>query len=101
MSKRLAHLRGVAPRYFGPRPLVEDESVRSHSTSLVSADAGYDLNDHRRIQAQVLTVLNRKSSAIDYYYTSRLAGDPLDGVNHIHFHSVEPISLRVRIAGRF
>ncbi|GAC1691237.1 MAG: TonB-dependent receptor [Candidatus Dormibacteraceae bacterium] len=92
---------GVRLRYFGPRPLIEDNSVRSHSTSLVSADAGYDLNDHWRVQAEVFNVLNRKSSAIDYYYTSRLAGEPPGGVNDIHFHPVEPLSFRVGVTGKF
>jgi outer membrane receptor protein involved in Fe transport len=92
---------GVRLRYFGPRPLIEDDGVRSHSTSLLSADAGYDLNEHWRMQAEVFNVLNRKSSAIDYYYTSRLPGEPLDGANDIHFHPVEPISFRVGVTGRF
>ncbi|MDB6088631.1 MAG: TonB-dependent receptor [Gammaproteobacteria bacterium] len=92
---------GVRLRYFGPRPLIEDDSVRSHSTSLVSADAGYDLNDHWRVQAEVFNLLNGKSSAIDYYYASRLAGEPLEGVNDIHFHPVEPISFRIGVTGRF
>jgi len=92
---------GVRLRYFGPCPLIEDDSVRSHSTSLLSADAGYDLNDHWRVQAEVFNVLNRKSSAIDYYYTSRLAREPLDGANDIHFHPVEPVSFRVGVTGKF
>lgn len=92
---------GVRLRYFGPRPLIEDDSVRSHSTSLLSVDAGYDLSDRWRVQAEVFNVLDRKSSAIDYYYTSRLAGEPPEGVNDIHFHPIEPISFRVGVTGRF
>jgi hydrogenase/urease accessory protein HupE len=92
---------GVRLRYFGPRPLIEDDSVRSHSTSLLSADAGYDLSDRWRIQAEVFNVLNRKSSAIDYFYASRLPGESLVGANDIHFHPVEPVSFRVGMTGKF
>jgi hydrogenase/urease accessory protein HupE len=92
---------GVRLRYFGPRPLIEDDSVRSHSTSLLSADAGYDLNDRWRVQAEVFNVLNRKSSAIDYYYASRLPGEPLEGANDLHFHPVEPLSFRVGVTEKF
>jgi hypothetical protein len=38
---------------------------------------------------------------IDYYYTSRLPGEPLGGVNDIHTHPVEPRSVRLRIAVTF
>ena len=31
-------------RYFGPRSLIEDDSVRSKATSLVSLEAGYKLS---------------------------------------------------------
>ena len=91
----------VRLRYFGPRPLIEDNSVRSHSTSLLSADAGYELSERWRVQAEVFNVLNRKSSAIDYYYASRLPGEPPEGVNDTHFHPAEPISFRVGVTGRY
>jgi len=92
---------GVRLRYFGPRALIEDNSVKSRSTSLVSLDAGYDINDQWRVQAEVFNVLDSKSSAIDYYYTSRLPGEPLEGANDIHFHPIEPISFRIGATARF
>ena len=91
----------VRLRYFGPRPLIEDNTVRSHSTSLISADVGFDLNDHWRVQAEAFNALNRKSSAIDYYYPSRLPGEALAGANDVHFHPVEPRGFRVGLTGKF
>ncbi|MEI9895680.1 MAG: hypothetical protein WDN28_17780 [Chthoniobacter sp.] len=38
----------------------------------------------------VLNALNEQSSDIDYYYTSRLRGEPAEGVNDIHTHPNEP-----------
>jgi TonB dependent receptor len=36
---------GIRYRYFGPRPLLEDGSVRSDPTVLVDARIGYNLTD--------------------------------------------------------
>lgn len=84
-------------RYFGPRPLIEDNSERSSSTSLVSARAGYKFNDKVRFTVEGFNLLNRKNSDIDYFYTSRLQGEPAEGVDDRHFHPVEPISFRAGI----
>jgi hypothetical protein len=37
---------------------------------------------------------------IDYFYESRLADEPA-GVEDLHFHPVDPISLRVALTARF
>ena len=59
------------------------------------------MNKTWTIQAEVFNLLNRKDSAIDYYYTSRLPGEPAAGVDDIHFHPVEPISFRIGLTARF
>ncbi len=92
---------GPRLRYFGPRPLIEDNSVRSKSTILLSAMLGYEFNKTWTIQAEMFNLLNRKDSAIDYYYTSRLPGEDATGVNDIHFHPVEPISFRMSATAKF
>ena len=88
-------------RYFGPRPLIEDDSVRSHSTSLVYLDVGRDVLKNLKVTAEIFNLLNTQASDIDYYYTSRLPGEPLAGVNDIHFHPSEPRSFRLVAAYRF
>jgi outer membrane cobalamin receptor len=88
-------------RYFGPRPLVEDNSVRSRDSNLVSVDAGYQLSSIWRLKADVLNLFNPTSADIDYFYTSRLQGEPLEGVDDVHFHPVEPFTLRVALVARF
>jgi len=92
---------GPRLRYFGPRPLIEDNSVRSEATILLSAMLGYEFNKTWTIQAELFNLLNRKDSAIDYYYTSRLPGEDTEGVNDIHFHPVEPISFRMSVTAKF
>jgi hypothetical protein len=88
-------------RYFGPRPLIEDNSVRSKSTTLAYSDIGYAVAPQLKLQLDVFNLFNRAASDIDYFYTSRLQGEPLSGVHDIHFHPVEPRTFRLRATYNF
>ena len=88
-------------RYFGPRPLREDNAVRSRSTSIANLRLGYRFDARWRLTLDVLNVLDRRQSDIDYFYTSRLAGEPDAGVDDRHFHPVEPREFRVTLSARF
>ena len=70
-------------RYFGPRPLIEDDSVRSLSSLIFNARAGYRFDNGLRLQLDVLNLFNAKTNQIEYYYLSRLPGEPIDGVADI------------------
>ncbi|RQP22650.1 TonB-dependent receptor [Albitalea terrae] len=87
-------------RYFGPRPLIEDNSVRSQSTIGLNGHVGYKFNDKVRIELEGFNLANRKASAIDYFYSSRLTptGTAQDA---IHFHPIEPRSFRLSLLARF
>ena len=87
-------------RYFGPRPLIEDNSVRSQATTLVNLEAGYKYKN-LRAQINVLNLLNSDQHDIDYFYVSRLPGEPLDGVADVHFHPIEPRTVRFYLTYRF
>ncbi len=82
-------------RYFGPRPLIEDNSVRSSASTLLNAQVTYEIGKHLRLTADVFNLLDVKVDDIAYYYTSRLPGEPAAGVNDVHFHPAEPISFRL------
>jgi len=88
-------------RYFGPRPLEENNQFRSQATTLASLRVGYKINDNLRVALDVFNLFDRKGSDIDYYYASRLKGEPAGGVNDIHFHPVEPRTLRVTLNANF
>jgi len=88
-------------RYFGPRPLIEDNSVRSGSTTLVNARLGYRLDQRTRFSAEIFNLFNTSASDIDYYYTSRLPGEAAGGVDDIHFHPVESRSFRLILSREF
>ena len=91
----------VQLRYFGPRPLIEDNSVRSASTSTLNGRIGYRISPKMRVELEGFNLTNRKASAIDYYYTSRLQGEPAAGANDTHFHPIESRSFRVSLAANF
>ncbi len=88
-------------RYFGPRPLIEDDSRRSKATTLAYLRAGYRFTEATRLTLDVFNVFDRKASDIDYFHASRLKGEAAAGVDDVHFHPVEPRSLRVTLATSF
>ena len=94
----LHHVFGsVRLRYFGPRSLIEDNSVRSKATTLVNLEGGYKIATHAKISVDVFNLLNAADSDIDYYYASRLPGEPPDGVNDIHVHPTLPRTARLSL----
>jgi outer membrane receptor protein involved in Fe transport len=88
-------------RYFGPRPLVEDNSVRSKATTLLNVEGGYQATKHLRVNLEVFNLGNARVSDIDYYFTSRLPGEPLQGVADIHTHPTVPRTARANLIVRF
>lgn len=92
---------GLQLRYFGPRPLLEDDSVRSRSTATLNGRIGYKITPKVTVNLEGYNLTNRKDSAIDYYYTSRLPGEPAGGVNDIHFHPIESRSFRINLIANF
>ena len=88
-------------RYFGPRPLLEDGSARSGASSLVSARLGYRVTPRVRLDVDVFNVLDAEVSDIDYFYTSRLPGEPAGGFDDVHFHPVGGRAFRVGIVTAF
>jgi outer membrane receptor protein involved in Fe transport len=88
-------------RYFGSRPLIEDDSVRSGSTTLVNARLGYRFENGTRIWLDALNLFNAKSNQISYFYDSRLFNEPRASVADRHIHPVEPLAVRVSLAKEF
>jgi outer membrane receptor protein involved in Fe transport len=82
-------------RYFGPRALVQDDSVRSKATTLLNFEGGYQFVKTLRANVQVYNLLDARVSDIDYYFASRLPGEPIGGVDDIHVHPAVPRTLRV------
>ncbi|MBX3617959.1 TonB-dependent receptor [Nitrosomonas sp.] len=88
-------------RYFGKRSLIEDNSVQSNHTVTLNGQIGYKIGKNVRMTLQGFNLLNTHAHAIDYYYTSRLPGEPAAGVSDVHFHPIESRSLRVNWIANF
>jgi len=88
-------------QYLGGYPLLEDNSEHQKSSTQLSGQIGYNFSKHFTMILEGLNLLNRKAADIAYYYTSRLPGEPLQGVNDIHFKPVEPITARLSLIYHF
>ena len=99
-------------RYFGPRPLVEDDSVRSSGSALLNAQVSYRINRFVKLTADVFNLANSQVDDISYYYASRLPNEPATipgpngpvkspGTNDIHFHPAEKRSVRGTVTVEF
>ena len=87
-------------RYFSQRPLIEDGSVDSRQNWEVSARLGYRKNDWE-VALDCLNLLGRNDNDIEYYYASRLQGEPAGGVDDIHIHPAEPRTFRISLTRHF
>ena len=107
-------------RYFGPRPLTEDNAFISPATGVLNARVGYTFDNGWRLQLDAFNVTNSRSDQITYAYGSFLKTDYLfkacnpaagpsaipaavceNGVMDRVFHPLEPVALRVTMVGQF
>jgi outer membrane receptor protein involved in Fe transport len=88
-------------RWFGERPLIEDDSVHSKSSTLVNADLAFQVRPGWSIQASVFNLFDAEVADIDYFYTSRLPGEPLEGIDDIHTHPSAPRTFRIGLVASF
>jgi outer membrane receptor protein involved in Fe transport len=104
-------------RYLGASPLTEDNAFRSPPTSIFNGRIGYRFENGWRIQVDVLNLLNTKTNQITYAYGSLIKTDSLynlcypvqtapsavcqNGVMDYVLHPVEPLAIRLTLAGAF
>lgn len=86
----------VRLRHFGSAPLIEDGSVRSAPTTLVNL-GGYWTRGRVHVAIDLLNAFDVMDPDISYFYSSRLPGEPADGVEDRHIHPVEPRQVRATI----
>jgi outer membrane receptor protein involved in Fe transport len=104
-------------RYLGSSPLTEDNAFRSQPTSIFNARIGYRADNGWRIQLDMLNLFNTRANQITYAYGSLIKTDSLynlcypiqtapaavcqNGVMDYVLHPVEPLSVRLTVAGAF
>jgi outer membrane receptor protein involved in Fe transport len=104
-------------RYLGASPLTEDNAFRSPPTSIFNGRIGYRFENGWRIQLDVLNLLNSRANQITYAYGSLIKTDSLynlcypvqtapsavcqNGVMDYVLHPIEPLAIRLTVAGAF
>lgn len=87
-------------RYFGPRPLIEDNSVRSKASALTNLRLGYRFDKATNIALDAYNLFDRKVNDIEYWYDSQLVNET-SPVFDRHVHPTEPRTFRVTLSHRF
>jgi outer membrane receptor protein involved in Fe transport len=104
-------------RYLASSPLTEDNAFRSPATSIFNGRIGYRDANGWRIQLDVLNLLNTRTNQVTYAYGSLIKTDALynlcfpvqtapaavcrNGVMDSVPHPVEPLTIRLTVAGAF
>jgi outer membrane receptor protein involved in Fe transport len=91
---------GIRFRNFGAAPLIEDDSRRSSSTTIVNLEAGFTSSLGLKASVGIYNVADADDNDITYFYASQLASEPVP-VEDIHFHPVEPRTVRASVSYQF
>ena len=86
-------------RHFGDAALVEDDSVNYPSTTIVNTGISYKTAQWT-VGVDLFNLADSEDYDIAYWYSSRLMSEVLS-VEDIHFHPVNPRSIRVGLEYRF
>ncbi|GLS24794.1 TonB-dependent receptor [Marinibactrum halimedae] len=88
-------------RHFGERPLIEDGTVKSDPSTIWNLRVGYHLADWT-FKADILNLTDSDDHDIDYFYASRLNSESSgQEVEDIHYHVMEPRSVRFSVGYQF
>ena len=87
-------------RYFGEVPLIEDGSIKSEGSTYANLALGW-LMDDWQVQLDILNIFDSNDHDVDYFYASRLAGEPANGYEDIHYHIFEPRQIRFYLSKEF
>jgi len=87
-------------RYFGPRPLTEDNSVRSDATTTLNGRLRYRVDQKTSIELLGFNLLDSQNSAIDYYNDS-YTFNGVSGLSGRVFHPIEPRNFRLMLVTRY
>lgn len=97
---------GLRGRYFGSRPLIEDNSQRAAASTLLNAQLTYRPHPDWQARLEVFNLLDREVNDIEYFYESCLPNELItpvcaanaierEGVADRHIHPAELRSLRL------
>ena len=91
---------GYRIRHLGPRPLDSFSDQESSSTTIQNVKAGWRGGDWE-LAVEVLNLADSGDHDIDYFYASRLQGEPAAGVEDLHYHPILPRTWRLSVQRAF
>ena len=87
-------------RYLGSGALIEDNSVRSHSSLTTNLRMSRRFGTMTELTLDVFNLFDRKVNDIEYFYESQLPGEAAPVADR-HVHPAEPRTLRVTLRRSF
>ena len=87
----------VRLRYFGPRALVEDDSVRSKATSLANAEIGFKVRAPSDSRSTCSTCSTPGTATSTTSTPPASPASPPRGIDDIHFHATLPRTARLSL----
>lgn len=87
-------------RYLSSRTVDSLDELSPPATFLLNAQVMYRSTDWD-IGLEVLNALDSDDHDIDYFYASRLPGEPEEGIEDLHYHPVEPRNIRMTFSWRY
>ncbi|MCB1231952.1 MAG: TonB-dependent receptor, partial [Verrucomicrobiae bacterium] len=64
----------------------------------INARVGYRTASQWEIALEALNLLDADDNDIEYYYASRLPGEPAGGIEDVHLHPYEPRQIRLSVS---
>ena len=93
---------GLQWRRLGTHSLSDgNQFPQDKGYSEFNLDVSYALSKEWKVGASVFNILNSHDNAADYFYTTRLLGEPAKGVSDFQVHPLEPRSVRVSVTRTF
>lgn len=90
---------GFRLRHLGPHPLTEDNRERGSATTLANLRLKWAAR-RWELFADVLNILDSRRHDVEYFYATRLPGEPAEGVEGRNSRVVEPRQVRIGIKAR-
>ncbi len=87
-------------RYLSSRTVDSFDEISPPSTFIINSQVSYRQADWD-LTLQILNAFDSNDHDIDYYYASRLPGEPTEGIEDLHYHPVEPRTLRLTYSMRY
>jgi hypothetical protein len=93
---------GLQWRRLGTHPLVDGSQFpQDGGYSEWNLDVTYALSQGWKVQVGIFNLFNSHGEAADFYYTSRLSGEPAAGVAGFQRHPLEPRAARFTLTRLF